>query len=277
MQFELDRDTALGTADRPDPEHAIFETEIASGWSIGSAPNGGYLAFLVCRAMGRALESPPDALTTTVHFLRVAVPGPARVEVEIARRGKRHATTLARLVQRHGDVVRAISTWGDLGALEGPTDVRVDVPGIPPPDACIVGRAGPTSDLSIANRVDMRIEPGAVSWYGPSKSDRAELRGWVRLRDGRPTDAASLLFFADAFPPPSLNLAVASARWVPTLELTVHVRARPAPGWVLGAFRTRAVIGGYLEEDGELFDETGRLVAMSRQLARLEQPKESSS
>jgi len=45
------------------------------------------------------------------------------------------------------------------------------------------------------------------------------------------------------------------------------VRARPAPGWLACAFTTRFVTGGFLEEDGEVWDATGRLVAQSRQLA----------
>jgi acyl-CoA thioesterase len=49
--------------------------------------------------------------------------------------------------------------------------------------------------------------------------------------------------------------------------LTAHVRARPAPGWLRCVFTTRFVTGGFLEEDGELWDDTGRLVAQSRQLA----------
>lgn len=264
QEFELDQDTAL----RPtEAGPLVYETTVSAGWSIGAAPNGGYLATIAARAIGLALGM-PDPFSTTVHFLRVAVPGPARIEVDVARRGRGHGTAVARMIQERGEVLRAISTFGDLSSLEGPSDLRVVAPMIPAPEACDPGRAGPTSDLSIAERVDMRMAPGSVTWHG-EKSDVAELRGWARFRDGRPTDALSLLFFADAFPPPVLNLKAASAPWVPTLELTVHVRARPSPGWVLGSFRTRALVGGYLEEDGEVFDETGRLVAMSRQLARL--------
>ena len=57
--------------------------------------------------------------------------------------------------------------------------------------------------------------------------------------------------------------------WAPTLELTVHVRARPAPGWLMLRHETRNVAGGMFEEDCEVWDAAGRLVAQSRQLARL--------
>jgi hypothetical protein len=49
----------------------------------------------------------------------------------------------------------------------------------------------------------------------------------------------------------------------------VHVRARPAPGWLACRVLTRHVIGGYHEEDFEVWDSRGTLVAQSRQLALL--------
>ncbi len=47
----------------------------------------------------------------------------------------------------------------------------------------------------------------------------------------------------------------------------MHVRARPAPGWLACRSYTRFVTGGYHEEDFEVWDSAGVLVAQSRQLA----------
>jgi hypothetical protein len=57
--------------------------------------------------------------------------------------------------------------------------------------------------------------------------------------------------------------------WTPTLELTVHLRAVPAHGWLRVCHCTRNVAGGLLEEDAEVWDSADRLVAQSRQLTRI--------
>ena len=74
--------------------------------------------------------------------------------------------------------------------------------------------------------------------------------------------------FGDAFPP-SLFSLLGKVGWVPTLELTVHVRRRPVPGWIQARFTTTDLHDGLLIEDGQLWDEEGHLVARTRQLALL--------
>lgn len=81
--------------------------------------------------------------------------------------------------------------------------------------------------------------------------------------DGAEPGLYALLLFIDAAAPPALELGAAST----TVELTVHLRARPAPGWLAFRAVTRHLADGYHEEDAELWDTAGRLVAQSRQLA----------
>ncbi|MGW2641052.1 thioesterase family protein, partial [Streptomyces sp. NPDC001348] len=80
-------------------------------------------------------------------------------------------------------------------------------------------------------------------------------------------DPLSLLLAVDALPPTAFELGIVG--WVPTVELTVHVRHRPAPGPLRVAITTRNLAGGFLEEDAEVWDSADRLVAQSRQLARV--------
>ena len=91
------------------------------------------------------------------------------------------------------------------------------------------------------------------------------MQGWLRTADGRDPDPMLLLLAVDALPPVTFDLGYTG--WTPTLELTAHVRARPAPGWLRVRISTRNPAGGLLEEDAEVWDSAGRLVAQSRQLA----------
>ena len=113
-------------------------------------------------------------------------------------------------------------------------------------------------ELPILSRVDVRVRRDAAS-------SGAVVEGWIRLRDGTAPTTAALVLFADAFPP-AVHAVVARVGWVPTLELTVHVRRRPAAGWVQARLECDDVAGGWMIETGSLWDETGTLVARSRQL-----------
>lgn len=53
----------------------------------------------------------------------------------------------------------------------------------------------------------------------------------------------SLPLFADASPP-SLFARFGGVGWVPTIELTVHLRRRPVDGWVRARFECDDLVGG---------------------------------
>jgi hypothetical protein len=106
-----------------------------------------------------------------------------------------------------------------------------------------------------------------VARLGAGRAERAAEPGVLdAVPRGREPDLLSLASLVDAAAPPVLELGETGSA---TVELTVHLRAHPAPGWLACRAATRFVIGGYHEEDFEIWDSTGALVAQSRQLALL--------
>jgi hypothetical protein len=141
---------------------------------------------------------------------------------------------------------------------------------LPPLEECVSNELAPPEVRKIArlmDRFDMRFHPDQVGWAVGAPSGRGELSAWFRMIDGREPDPVQLLMVVDALPPVTFDLG--QLGWAPTLELTVHVRARPAPGWLKVRHATRNIAGGMFEEDCEVWDSAGRLVAQSRQLALL--------
>jgi acyl-CoA thioesterase len=244
-----------------------WSTRLSSAWNIGTTPNGGYACAAALRALSH-VAGLPDPISVTTHYLRPSVGDePGEILTELVRAGRRTANGAASLHQQGKERLRVLAAFADLGASqEGDSAepvLSLPQPPLPPPEHC---RARSTLsqgvDLSITSRLDVRIDPQLAE---PGAAGRAEVAGWVRFCDGRAPDSAALVLFADAFPPSVFGL-LGQVGWVPTLELTVHVRRRPCPGWIAARFRTQDLTGGMMVEDGELWDEAGRLVARSRQL-----------
>ncbi|MBV2353389.1 thioesterase family protein [Streptomyces sp. J2-1] len=268
---EFDRDTAVTR--RAD---GVYDIDLSAGWTIISAVNGGYLLAVLGRALADALPH-PDPFTVSAHYLTASRPGPAVVRTGTVRTGRTLSTGQASLFQYDDDGteverIRVLASYGDLDAL--PDDVRTTAkpPLMPPPESC-VGTGDPATpspvpgSSAITERLDLRLDPATLGWALGKPSGNGEMRAWFGLADGRDADPLSLLLAVDALPPTAFEIGIMG--WVPTVELTVHVRCRPAPGPLRVSITTRNLAGGFLEEDAEVWDSADRLVAQSRQLARV--------
>jgi acyl-CoA thioesterase len=256
--FIFDRATRID--ETPDGR---WRAEISPTWNIFGVPNGGYLATVGLAGVARIVPH-PDLLSVSAYYPSKADMGEAIIRSETIRIGKRVSTAVAR-VEQDGEVrVQLTAMYSDLSLAHGPTNISEQRPVIPPPDECVRAEGPVAPDF--VRQFDMRLTPDSAGWATGHPSGRAVMSGWVRFIDDRPADPASLPLFADCLAPAVFNLEQPAR--TPTFELTVHVRARPVPGWLQLRFMTRYLLNGFLEEDGEIWDEAGTIVALSRQLAQ---------
>ena len=261
------RVTLLAPAPQADSSSAAFTGQVDPAWNIGANPNGGYLLALAAQALRQVTPDQPDPLSISAHYLRPGLSGePCRIDTQLLRSGRTLSTVRATMAQAGRPCLEVLAA---MGRLDGPDSaaaplLALPLPELPLPEHCI-GRSAAAQGvtLSILDQLDIRLHPGEAL---PGAAGRARVSGWIRFADGRPPDALACLLMADAFPPAVFGL-LGLIGWVPTIELTVHLRRRPAPGWLRGQFWSHDLHDGRVVEDGALWDADGQLVAQSRQLA----------
>ena len=240
-----------------------YDTVIRDGYGAGAAvPNGGLLLAIMTRAMADSAAR-PAVLTTTAQYLRRTRPGPATITTELLRSG-RMVMARAQLEQQGEVVVHASGVFADRAGLPRRTRVDLVPPDLPAPERCLA-----LSDLDgawppVVARLEHRIPAEQLRWPSGTVHDRATVAGWYRPLVGR-ADEAAVTFLLDALFPPVF--AIGMQAFAPPIELSVQVRRPPGDGWLRHRFRTRAIAGGVMEEDGELWTAGGDLVALSRQTA----------
>ena len=262
-------DRAVGVFERgtsvQQVEPGLWSASIDPMWAIGEAVHGGVAQCVMVRAaVGES--SHQDPVATSAHFLAPTVPGVAQVAVQRLREGRTASTLRAALLQDGVEKVVAHVTVATLGlelpAFEEPAQVVV------PPAECVPRprRLPDGSEVRFLEPIEVRLDPRQVGGPHEALSGVPEVRGWIRARDSSPPDAAFLLFCVDALPPTVLEIG--GQGWSPTVQLSTYVRARPVPGWLSVVARAHAVVDGWFDEEAEVWDSSGRLVAQARQLGR---------
>lgn len=243
-----------------------WSAEIPDGWDFMGVPNGGLVSSVMVTALVAATGE-RDPITSTAHFVRPASAGPVVIETGVIRTGRSLTTARAELRQDGEVVAHLVASLGDLAETEGEAFVDVELPPMPPPGDCVGSdEQFPFEPPPIARRLNLRLHPEQIGFARGDASGEAVISGWVEVPFA--ASAALMPLLADGLPPSVFN----TGRYLgplPTIELTVHTHARPSPGPVAARFRTDHAGPRYLEEDGWMSDATGKLVAVSRQIAVL--------
>ena len=243
-----------------------FRANLTDRWgALGGMPNGGYLLAVCGRALAHTLPH-PDPFVTSAFYLRRTTPGPVELLTETVKTGRRLATGELRMLQDGKETTRVVASFGNFDATTGRTTMLRSAPELPPPEECLdpMGKGG-IPGVSIAERCEYRA-PKLPGWAQGEPSGNPDLEFWMRLRGREEHEPLTLLTLVDAAAPAVLEIGEFGSA---TVELTVHVRARPAPGWLACRAWTSHVMSGYHEEEFEIWDSAGTLVAQSRQLALL--------
>jgi acyl-CoA thioesterase len=257
----LDEDAAVGLTGS-----GAYAASLTDRWGrLGGGPLGGY-TFCVALAALRNESPLPDPITVTAHFLRPATTGSATIRVTTHRVGRRMATLGAVLYQADKPALLTTATFANLALLSGPDAIFNAPPTLPPPEQCDDWTDGKPRDdaITIRDRIECRFPPGTRTPRNERAAATQEF--WIRLREPRAPDLFALPLLVDAAPPTAMLLGAAGDL---TLELTVHLRAAPMSAWLAARASVRHLVNGLHEEDFELWDEDGALVAQSRQLALL--------
>ena len=275
-----------------------FSANITNLYSVGPAPNGGYLASIAVNAAKASFDVPvnefDDCLSVSGHFHTMADHDnkEAEIETRIMSKSRSSASVQVNIVQQGITRCSWLVLLGNLSKMKGITAINSSPPVLPPREDCINASAeiqkAFNGAFKLADEIEFLVPKtdafALTTLAGKSNiGAKARVSGWMRFAEDRVPNCE---FFCDAITPPSLNLHMSN--WVPSLEYSCHFFSNPmkdykneSSNWVKFRFASDVVQNGLLDTDGEIWSagegEDGsesRILARSRQLARHLIPRE---
>ncbi len=271
--MDLAKDTAVK---RLQAAPGWYTAQLPCNWNFRT-PSGGVLMTVAMRAMQEELNDPAlRALSANTHFCSPVPEGPLEIRVEVLRHGNAAAQLRAQLssLTTPGPGLEVSATFGR--DRDGFDLIDAQPPQVPPPDQAKPINFRGTSPGWVPpffENFDTRLALGSPWWEQGWQASAARLARWYRyqvpqrLADGR-FDPFAIPPIADTMPPALIQkLGPEHTPFhAPSLDLTIHFLEDTSADWLLTNVYARRARAGYATAECEIWDDRGRLVAMSTQM-----------
>lgn len=260
-----------------------YATTISPQWDLAVVPQGGAIAAAAVSAMTAELGDPTQTLRTlSVMFAGQVANGPVEIDVRVLRRGRSMSQLVADV--RNVGAAAGLTAMAAFGQpRRGFEFTELTMPDVPDAETQPSFRDGvpegvdfeferpamPFWESIVEGRPAMGRAPWAEYVDGP-----AEAATWYRI-EHPPLDAdgalspLGIVVVCDTMPSSvGQKIDPALGHWfAPSVDYTLHLFARPRPGWLLAHMRARHAGDGYASVDMALWDGADRtLVAYATQV-----------
>ena len=247
-----------------------------TNYFVGNTPHGGYLMAVMHKALTTILPH-STAISSSVQYLDRIDAKSFELEVETFKTSRGSSSGLVKLKQDSKICTTFTGTCSDFEHMKGYNDLHKPLPNIfsdkDKKDYVQMNYDKISKGFTPAfiQQLECSIHPDHAWWNRASdlhnKNNEARCSAFLEMEGGVP-DQFCLSFYSDILPPVVCN-KYGPLGWIPTITLTTHIRRMPTTPVLYADFIASDLNKGYFEQDCNIWDLDGNLVASSRQLTRI--------
>tara|TARA_B100001173_G_scaffold142037_1_gene123288 strand:- start:1313 stop:2152 length:840 start_codon:yes stop_codon:yes gene_type:complete len=245
-----------------------------TNYFVGNTPHGGYLMAVMHKALTSILPH-STAISSSVQYLDRIDAKTFELEVETFKTSRGSSSGIVKLKQDDKICTTFTGTCSDFQFMKGYDGLQKPLPNIfnenDKKDYIKMNYDKISKGFTPAfiQQLECLIHPDHAWWNRDSndKNNEARCSAFLEMQGGIP-DQFCLSFYSDILPPVVSN-KYGPLGWIPTITLTTHIRQLPSTSELYADFRATDINKGYFEQDCNIWDLNGNLVASSRQLTRI--------
>ena len=245
-----------------------------TNYFVGNTPHGGYLMAVMHKALTSILPH-STAISSSVQYLDRIDAKTFELEVETFKTSRGSSSGIVKLKQDDKICTTFTGTCSDFQFMKGYDGLQKPLPNIfnesDKKDYIKMNYDKISKGFTPAfiQQLECLIHPDHAWWNRDSNDQNNEARcsAFLEMQGGIP-DQFCLSFYSDILPPVVSN-KYGPLGWIPTITLTTHIRQLPSTSELYADFKATDINKGYFEQDCNIWDLNGNLVASSRQLTRI--------